>query len=67
MHHSVAVCAIIFAALRPFGNFQEVGKIKGLARFTAEPTNLVCKAVKRVMQYLANAYDTQLYLGGDML
>ena len=34
-----------------------------LARFTAEPTNLVCKAVKRVMQYLVNTHDTQLHLG----
>ena len=28
-----------------------------LDRFTAEPTNLVCKAVKRVMQYLLNTHD----------
>ena len=37
-----------------------------LARFTAEPTNLVCKAVKRVMQYLVNTHDTQLHLGGEV-
>ena len=37
-----------------------------LSRFTAEPTNLVCKAVKRVMQYLVNTHDTQLHLGGEV-
>ena len=37
-----------------------------LARFAADPTNLVCRAVYRVMQYLLNTHDLQLHLGGDV-
>ena len=37
-----------------------------LARFTADPANLVCRAVKRVMQYLLNTHDTKLHLGGEV-
>ena len=37
-----------------------------LARFTADPTNLVCRAVKRVMHHLSNTHDVRLHLGGEV-
>ena len=35
-----------------------------LARFTADPTKLVCLAILRLLKYLLNTHDRRLHLGG---